>query len=477
VNQGSGREAAVPAVPRPALSEWTRGRTLGLKTFSGGVHPPTFKNLTEGIEITAAALPERVVIPLGQSLGAPAEPCVSIGDEVKVGQKIGEAAGFVSVPVHASIAGKVAAIGRFPHPVGGERPAIVIEGDGTDEWHESVCPRENAGELTPDEIRDIIREAGIVGLGGAAFPTHVKLSPPESKPIDTVILNGAECEPWLTADHRLMVERPTEILEGLRLIMRVLGCDRGFVGIEENKPDAIEAMRAAVSDGSGIQVEGLRVKYPQGAEKQLIDAVTRRRVPSGGLPMDVGAVVQNVGTAYAVHQACYLGRPLVERVATFTGTPLAKPGNLSVRIGTLVSGLVDELGGITGDVGKIISGGPMMGIAQFTLDVPVIKGMSGMLLFAPGEIDDAPPEPCLRCGHCVDACPMKLVPTTIEKYVMADMIDEAVAIGLQDCMECGSCAYVCPSKRQLVHYFKYGKYIASERRKAEVTEATKDEEK
>jgi len=406
------------------------------------------------------------VIPLRQSLGAPAEPCVKIGDEVRVGQKIGEAAGFVSVPVHASISGKVAAVGRFPHPVGGEQQAIVIEGDGEDAWHESVGARDNVEALSADEIKGIVREAGIVGLGGAAFPTHVKLAPPESKPIDTAILNGAECEPWLTADHRLMLERPGEILRGFRLIMRALGCDRGFVGIEANKPDAVDAMTASVPDGSGIEVLALEVKYPQGAEKQLIDAILRRRVPAGGLPMDVGVVVQNVGTSLAVHEACGDGAPLTRRVVTLTGTPVAHPKNFLARIGTLISTLLEEAGGCTSDVAKVISGGPMMGIAQFTLDVPVIKGMSGVLFLGPDDVDVQPPEPCLRCAHCVAACPMKLAPTTIEKFIEADRIDNAVEIGLLDCIECGACAYVCPSKRRLVHNFKFGKYIANERKKA-----------
>ncbi len=370
------------------------------------------------------------------------------------------------MPVHASIAGKVSAIGRFPHPVGGEHDAIVIEGSGkADDWHESVRPREDAEALSPADIKKIVLEAGLVGLGGAAFPTHVKLSPPESKPIDTVILNGAECEPWLTADHRLMLERPGDILKGLLVFMRALGCERGYVGIEANKLDAVEAMREAVPAGSGIIVVPLQVKYPQGAEKQLINAVLRRSVPAGGLPMDVGVVVKNVGTSLAAYEAVHRGRPLIQRVMTLTGTPIARPSNFMARIGTPVSDLVEQAGGIRGDVTKVISGGPMMGIAQFTLDVPVIKGMSGMLFLAPGEVDVLPPDPCIRCAHCVHSCPMKLMPTTIEQYVMAGKIEQAVEIGLLDCMECGSCAYVCPSRRRLVHNFKYGKYLASAQKK------------
>lgn len=399
---------------------------------------------------------------------------MKVGDEVKAGQKVGVASGFISSPVHSSISGTVAAIGRFPSPLGGEQQAVVIEGNGTDEWHESVRPRADVGSLTAEEIRTIVREAGIVGLGGAAFPTSVKLSPPEGKPIDAVILNGAECEPWLTADHRLMLEKPAEIISGLVLIMRALACEKGCVGIESNKPDAIKAMREAVPEGTGIEIIGLQVKYPQGAEKQLIDAVLRRRVPSGGLPMDVGVVVQNVGTSLAVYEACHLGRPLVTRVMTLTGTPVSRPTNFLARIGTLVSSLVEQAGGVNGDIAKVISGGPMMGIAQFTIDVPVVKGMSGMLFLAPGETDVHPPDACLRCGACVKVCPMNLVPTTIEKFIDADKIDDAVAIGLLDCMECGSCAYVCPSKRRLVHSFKFGKYIASQRKRAAVEKGNKE---
>ena len=418
-------------------------------------------------------LPERVVVPLRQSLGAPATPVVKVGDEVKTGQVIGEAAGFVSVPVHASISGSVTAVGRFPHPLGGEHQAIVIEGDGEDAWHESVQARTDVDSLEPKAVIDIIREAGIVGLGGAAFPTHVKLSPPDSKPIDVAILNGAECEPWLTADHRLMLEKPAEVLEGFRLIMKALGCEKGFVGIESNKPDAVEAMKAAVPSNSGIRVAMVQVKYPQGAEKQLIDSLLRRKVPAGGLPMDVGVVVQNVGTALAVYEACHKGIPLIRRVVTVTGNPVENPTNFSPRLGTPVSSLVEQAGGLSDDVSKVISGGPMMGMTQFTLDVPVIKGMSGMLFLGHGEVDTRPPDACIRCGHCVHACPMKLLPTTIEKYVMVEAIERAVELGLNDCIECGSCAYVCPSRRRLVHQFKYGKYLSAELRKKAAEQSEK----
>ncbi|MBN2565217.1 MAG: electron transport complex subunit RsxC [Candidatus Eisenbacteria bacterium] len=447
---------------------------MALKTFSGGVHPADSKKLTNRVAIVEPALPERVLIPLRQSLGAPAKPLVKVGDKVLAGQMIGEPAGFVSVPVHASISGQVTALGRFPHPLGGEDTAIVIEGDGRDAWHESVAPRDDVESLAPKEIVEIIRQAGIVGLGGAAFPTHVKLSPPDSKPIDTAILNGAECEPWLTADHRLMLERPGEVLKGFQLMMRALGCSRGIVGIESNKPDAVESMRSAVPKGAGIDVRMLQVKYPQGAEKQLIDALLRRKVPAGGLPMDVAVVVQNVGTAFAVYEACYLGRPLTHRVVTVTGRPVRQPSNFMPRIGTLVSSLVEQAGGLEGEVAKVISGGPMMGMAQFSTEIPVIKGMSGVLFLGPGELDLKPPDPCIRCGHCVHACPMKLLPTTIEKYVMAGKFADAVEIGLNDCIECGSCAYVCPSRRRLVHNFKFGKYISAQHRRKAAEQSAKE---
>ncbi len=413
--------------------------------------------------IAEASLPERVVIPLRQSLGAPAEPCVKVGDEVKVGQRIGEPGGFVSVPIHASISGKVTAVGRFPHPGGGEDMAIVIEGDGLDEWHESVRPRDDVESLTADEIRKITLDAGIAGLGGAAFPTHVKLSPPESKPINTVILNGAECEPWLTADHRLMLERPGDVLEGLNILMKAVGADRGIVGVESNKPDAVAALRAAIPDGANIVVTAVQVKYPQGAEKQLIDVLLRRQVPSGGLPMDVGVVVQNVGTACVVYDACHLGQPLTRRVMTLTGTPVANPSNFLARIGTLLSSLIEQAGGMTTEIGKIISGGPMMGITQFSTDIPVVKGMSGVLFLSRSEVDERQPDPCLRCGACVHVCPMKLVPVMLEKLVIHERIEKAVEMGIGDCIECGSCSYVCPSKRRLVHYFKYGKLLAAQK--------------
>ncbi len=435
------------------------------KTFKGGVHPPEAK-VTAELAISGIELPERVIIPLSQHTGAPSVPIVKVGEKVLVGTKIAEADGFISVPVHASVSGEVKAISDYPHPLGRAMPAIEIESDGKNEWID-LSDWHDLTDASPDRIRQAVRGAGIVGLGGAAFPTHVKLSPPEGKSIDTVILNGAECEPYLTADHRLMLEHPDEILEGLRVIMRVLGARRGCIGIERNKPDAIQKMNEALGGENAIEVLDLKVKYPQGAEKQLIKAITGREVPCGGLPMDVGCLVQNVGTAYAIYEALKFGKPLVERVLTVSGCAAKRSGNFLVRIGTTFAHVVDKAGGMTEDCAKVIMGGPMMGIAQHTLGVPVVKGTSGIVLLSEAEISLEEPGPCLRCGACVDHCPMRLVPNEIARLVEKGHVKAAESYGLMDCMECGVCAYVCPSKINHVHLIKVGKSEVIARRKKE----------
>lgn len=427
-------------------------------TFKGGVHPPEYKELAEKKAIEVLPLPDYVVIPVQQHLGAPAEPIVNIGDEVKTGDKICEAKGFVSVPSHTSISGKVTAIEKRPHPVGGEVLSIIIENDGKDELSPSIAPIPNYLAQDVEEMKKKIKEAGLAGMGGAAFPTHVKLSPPADKPIDTFILNGAECEPFLTADHRMMLERPNEILEGVRIIMKILGCKTGYIGIEKNKPDAIALMQKLVSEsGDKLTVIPLNVKYPQGAEKQLIKAITNRKVPAGGLPMDVGCLVHNVGTAKAVYDAVSSSKPLYERVVTVTGKGIKEPKNLLVRIGTPFQNLIDFCGGLTEDTFKIVNGGPMMGIAQYTLEVPVTKGTSGIVLFTKRETEITEPGPCIRCARCVDSCPMNLLPNTLARVIESKNFDEAHKLGVLDCIECGSCAFVCPSKIRHVHHFKYGK--------------------
>ncbi len=425
-------------------------------TFSGGVHPADNKYLTAHKATVSAAIPKRAVIPLSQHIGAPTKPLVVIGQEVKKGEKIGETTGFVSAPVHASISGKVVAIGNFPHILGADLPSIVIESDGKDEWVSGLKETTDYEKLSSDELKKMVADAGIVGMGGATFPTHVKLSPPKEKPIDMVILNGAECEPFLTSDHRLMLEKPKDIVEGLKILMRILNVKQGYIGIESNKPDAIESMTKA-AQGSDVKVWPVKVKYPQGAEKMLIKAIGRRTVPAGGLPMDVGVVVQNVGTAAAIYDAVRYGKPLIERYVTVTGRGVKDPKNFLARIGTPFSQLIEEAGGLTEEAAKVISGGPMMGISQYTLDVSVIKGTSGITVMPRTEVNTKPYGPCIRCGRCIDACPMKLQPSYLGLYIEKGHYEDAKAYNLMDCFECGSCTFVCPANRPMVQWVKKAK--------------------
>jgi electron transport complex protein RnfC len=442
------------------------------KTFQGGSHPPTQKRATQTSLITSLPTPSRVIIPLSQHTGAPAEPIVAVGDQVTAGQKIGEAQGYISAPVHASIGGKVTVIGPHLHPLGGELPAVIIESDGGQPSPEFFQAPGWSPPSDPKGMIEAVQEAGIVGLGGAAFPTHVKLSPPENKPINTCILNGAECEPYLTADHRLMVEHGDEIIAGLKLILTILNCRRGLIGIEANKPDALAAMRQRIQGEDGLTVIPLQVKYPQGAEKQLIWALTRREVPSGGLPMDVGCVVQNVGTARAVDEAVSRGKPLIERVVTITGPLIGEPRNVRVPIGTLFREVIEFCGGTSGEPGKLIMGGPMMGLAQASDEVPVIKGTSGILVLGAEQAVIPESQACIGCARCVDTCPMKLVPTQLAKLTEHGRFAEAEEQGVLDCMECGTCSYVCPSKINLVHLFKFAKSkIFEDRRKKKDAQA------
>src|SRR5512139_1451114 len=426
-------------------------------TFQGGVHPAGNKELTSHKPTVTAASPKRVVIPLSQHIGAPTKPLVVIGQEVKKGEKIGETTGFVSAPVHASISGKVVAIGSFPHTLGADMPSVVIESVGKDEWVAGLKENPDYSLLSPDELKKIVQDAGIVGMGGATFPTHVKLSPPKEKPIDVVILNGAECEPYLTSDHRLMLEKSKEIVEGLRILMRILNVKKGYVGIENNKPDAVEAMQKAVAGAADIEVWPVKVKYPQGAEKMLIKAIANRTVPAGGLPMDCGVVVQNVGTAAAIYDAVRYGRPLIERYVTVTGRGVKEPKNFLARIGTPFSQLIEEAGGLTEDAAKVIAGGPMMGMSQYNLDVPVIKGTSGILVLPQAEVSTKPYGPCIRCARCIDACPMMLQPSLIGLFVEKGHYEDAKDYNVMDCFECGSCTFVCPANRPMVQWVKRAK--------------------
>lgn len=429
---------------------------MGLLSFRGGVHPPHFKEPTSRLKIEKASEPHTVTIPLSQHIGAPCEPLVKAGDIVKVGQKIGEAASFVSAPVHSSVSGTVKAVKKCL-TAGGEGLCIVIESDGLNTLHESVVPKGNITDLSGEEIKNIIKEAGIVGMGGAAFPTHVKLSPPPENKIDTIILNGAECEPYLTADHRLMLENPEDIVYGLKAMMKVLDVTKGYIGIEDNKPDAIEVMKKAVQNESTIEVVGLKTKYPQGAEKQLIYACTKREVPSGGLPMAVGVVVNNVGTAAAIANAIKTGMPLIERICTVTGKGIKNPKNLLIKVGTSFKDIIDQCGGYNGNVGKMIMGGPMMGLAQHTDEIPAVKATSGILLFTPDEASLPKPKNCIKCGKCVEICPAFLQPLYISAYSLNNMHETAEKYNALDCIECGSCSFICPSKRPLLQSIRVAK--------------------
>ncbi|NLW18324.1 MAG: electron transport complex subunit RsxC [Candidatus Cloacimonetes bacterium] len=429
---------------------------MRFKTFPGGVHPHDHKHFSASAPVEEFPLPKRVVISMSQHIGAPSQPLVKVGDEVKTGQKIADAGGFVSIPQHASISGKVTKIDMFPHPAGASAMAIEITTDGEDKWVDLVDD-ENFLQLSPQEMKKRIGEAGICGMGGAGFPTFVKLSPPEDKPIDTVILNGVECEPYLTSDHQLMLEKGPEIVSGLKILMKTLSAKRGMIGIEANKPDAIALMKKLLASEKDLSVVPLKLRYPQGAEKQLIYAATRRKVPAGGLPMAVGVVVQNVGTAYAIYEAVRFKKPLVDRVIAVTGSIVANPKNLRARIGTPFADLVEHCGGTNAPIGKAISGGPMMGFALPSLEAPVGKGSSGLVLMSQKEAGSIEERNCLRCARCVDVCPMNLMPSMMVQAVKADDLTLALRCGLEDCIKCGSCAYVCPAHIRLVQWIDRGK--------------------
>jgi electron transport complex protein RnfC len=420
-----------------------------LSRFVGGVHPPEQKN-TEDSAIAVMPAPKKVYIPFSQHTGKPAKPLVKKGDEVRIGTKIGDPDGLISAAVHASISGKVIDIIDHPHSVIGTSPCCVIEGGDSEHWVTGLQTEGNTDGLSNAQLLNAVKEAGIVGLGGAAFPTHVKLSPPKEKNIDTLIINGCECEPVLTADHRLMMEYSEAIIEGARIFQKILGATSLIFGIEDNKKDAIALFRK-----EGVRVIRLKTKYPQGAEKQLIKGILKREVPRGGLPMDVGCVVQNVGTCQAAFMAVKFSKPLIDRVLTVAGDGVRENKNVLVRIGTPVRDVIEFCGGYAGQPKKIISGGPMMGIAQYSDDVPVIKGTSGILVW--NDVTPDEPGPCVRCASCVDVCPMGLMPTEIYALVKNKNFAMAKTYGVMDCIECGCCAYVCPSAIPLVHYFKYGK--------------------
>ncbi len=430
-----------------------------LKTFKlGGVHPPENK-LSADKKIENLSIPNSVFIPVAQHIGAPSTPVVNKGDEVKVGQMIAKSSSFVSTNIHSSVSGKVKKVDFSADSSGYPKQGIFIDVEG-DEWMEDIDRTETLIKdfnLDGKEIIQKIQDAGIVGLGGATFPTHVKLVPPKGMKADVLLINGVECEPYLTSDHRLMLEKAEEILVGTQLLMKALNVEKAVVGIENNKSDAIQLLTEKSKNYKGISVVALKVKYPQGGEKQLIKAVTGKEVPSGGLPIAVGTVVSNVGTAFAVYEAIQKNKPLFERIVTITGKEIEKPANFRVRIGTATSELLEAAGGLPENTGKIISGGPMMGRAIASVDVPVTKGTSGILIIPDGEAKRKEYMECIRCSRCVSVCPMGLEPYLLMTLGQKQIFDRAEENKVMDCIECGSCSYTCPSNRPLLDYIRYGK--------------------
>ena len=431
---------------------------MKLFTFAkGGIHPPENKEKTKGLAIENMPVPAEIAIQLTQHIGAPAQATVKKGDEISAGQVIGEVQKGLGTFIHSSCKGKVKAIDKTPHPVRVSVPSIIITTDS--EQPEITYEKRDWSGFSVDELLEMIHQAGIVGAGGAGFPTHVKLRPPKDAKITELIINGAECEPYLTADHRVMLEQTSEIIEGIKIMMKILGVNRCCIGVENNKPDAIEKLQKSIKpeDAKSIEVCPLKTKYPQGSEKQLVYAITGRVIGSGALPASVGVVIQNISTAIATYEAVVLNKPMYERVLTVSGNGIKRPANLRVRVGTRLRDIVDFLGGLNDDVKKIILGGPMMGFATADLDTPVTKTTSGILFLTSKEVDLREGGPCCRCGWCLDACPMGLEPKEVALYVEAGRPEETAQFGVMDCFECGSCAYVCPSKRPLVQFIRLAK--------------------
>jgi Na+-translocating ferredoxin:NAD+ oxidoreductase subunit C len=430
-----------------------------LKTFKmGGVHPPENK-FSASAAIEVLPIPKRVYIPISQHLGAPATVVVSRGDEIKTGQLLAKSSGFISANIHSSVTGKVFKIDNVVDQSGYKRTAVIID-TKADEWAEGIDP---SADLLPEitlskqEIIQRINDMGVVGLGGATFPTHVKMMVPDGKKAEYLIINGVECEPYLTSDHRLMLEKGEEMLIGTSILMKALGVEKAMIGIESNKPDAIEHLTNLCQKFQGITVHPLKVKYPQGGEKQLIKALTGREVPSAKLPVETGCVVDNVGTAYAVYEAVQKNKPLIERVVTVTGKAAKKPSNFMVRVGTPISELIAQAGGLPENLGKVIGGGPMMGKALISVEAPIVKGSSGILLVPDEEAHRRAIRACIRCGKCISVCPMGLEPYLLAQEVKQEMWERAEKDKIMDCIECGSCHYTCPSGRPLLDYIRLGK--------------------
>ncbi len=433
--------------------------------FQGGIHPNDCKDRTRLESIQVAPLLDKYTVIVGQNIGAPSKCIVKLGDDVKKGQIIAEAAGFVSAQLHSPTSGTVKRIVTCPNAMGAFVPAIEIVADGNDEWGSPFEPIDDWKTAAPAELKQRVADAGIVGMGGAAFPTHVKLSPPEGAKIDTLIINGAECEPYLTADHRIMLETPEKVIEGAAILGRILGVSKIFIGIENNKKNAIKLLRFKAL-GTGIKIGGLQVQYPQGAEKQLIYSLTGRKVPVGGLPLEVGCVMQNVASTVAIVDAVVHGRPLIERITTVTGKSVVNPGNWRFKIGTPVAKAIELCGGVSEAPRKVILGGPMMGFAQKTLDVTLTKNSSGILLLSEKETEQYGSDPCIHCGRCVRTCPMNLLPSSISLAVESERFDVAEKQHVAACIECGACSYACPAHRPLTQHCRRAKTALAAQKKA-----------
>jgi len=444
------------------------------KTFRGGAHPPERKDRTSELPIEYMRAVKQVVVPVNQHFGPPIQPLVKVGDTVKRGQKIADAEGRMTVPVHAPISGIVKKIEPRLQPNNQEGPAIIIEPDGSNDTE--FLPKLDVFSCTREKALERIREAGLVGMGGAGFPAHVKLAPPPNKPIDVVIANAAECEPYLSIDERLMTERSEDVVEGMSILLKILGVSKGVIGLEDNKAHLVPVLEKAISEkrreGQEIVVQVLKTKYPQGGEKMLITAITGKEVPSGGLPMDVGCVVQNVGTLVAVADAFTKGLPLIERGFTITGGACKTPKNLFVPIGTLVSDLVPDVVQVDDEaLGRVIAGGPMMGPAVPSYAFPIQKNTSGVLLMNKKEAEYFTEKTCIRCGRCMRACSCRLSPALLNEALNAGDLDAAESIGLLDCIECGTCSFVCPARIQLVQRFRVGKQLLRAKKQKEAQRA------
>ena len=433
---------------------------MKLPSFKGGIHPPHYKSESEHKAIVTCPLPKKIILPLSQHIGAPCKPLVEVGQHVKAGQKIAQAEAFISAPIHASVSGTVESIAPHPHFTETDIMSITII---PDQEQESVTFQEiaNQEKESIEKLKSIVKEAGIVGMGGAAFPTFVKLSPPKDKQIDSLIINACECEPFLTCDHRLLLEKTDNLLEGINLILKIIEAPNAYIGIENNKPDAINLVKEAITSKNykNIQVVSLETKYPQGGEKQLIKAILGREVPLRKLPSEVGAVVQNVGTVVAIYEAIKFGKPLIERVLTVTGPGIKNPQNILAKLGTPIGHLISFCGGWRDEPpAKIIMGGPMTGFAVSNLDIPIVKGSSGIVVLPPEMVSDTNNYlPCVKCGKCAEICPMYFVPSMIGYYAEKKRYRDAEEFGIFNCIECGSCSYICPSRRPLIKFIRKAK--------------------